>query len=121
MSTTDLVIEFIDDVYRCSTDRPQMKFMSPECFEEVVVYYESLRDYLLNLELRTSNYGSTYADYLLSKGFGVGRFTTRYKESYPDSECRDDELFKAFSEFLIEYINCGRKASEGEEKGPGGA
>lgn len=112
MNTADRVIQYIDDVYRHSFDRPRMQFTSPESFEEVVIYFEQLRDFLLDLECQSSNFRFTYSDYLVSKGFGAGRFTSKYMESHPDSECRVDDLFKAYSEFLIEYIDCGRKASD---------
>lgn len=115
MNVSELVLKYIDNLYRQSVDRPQMQYMSPECFEDVVYYFEDLRDYLLDLESPSSEPRSTYADYLLSKGFGVGRFTLKYRQSHPESNCIDENLYSAFSDFLIAYIDCGRKSRDPSE------
>lgn len=108
MNSSDLVFRYIDDYYRNAAIRPKMYFRSPECYENVVQAFEGLRDEILDIENALTNPRHTYADYLVASGFGSATFTTRYKESHPKERHPDEEFYKAYSEFLMEYLKWSR-------------
>lgn len=110
MKDTDRILQLIDEYYRHAVLRPGMYFHTLECFENVVQTLESLRDQIKDLESPTPYPTHTYSDYLHDKGMGVATFTHRYKESHPEGSYTDVEFYKAYSDFLMGYLECGRKS-----------
>lgn len=109
MNTIDKILQYIDDYYRYARLRPPMYFSTPDCYEDVVFSFENLRDFILDSENPLTCPRHSYSDFLLANGFGSARFTTRYKESHPEGTYNDDDFFKAYSEFLMEYLKCNSK------------
>ena len=105
MSDVDKVLEFIDNVYSNASQRPKMYFTSPEAFEDTVSVLERLRDLLVN-RLSEAQL-DTYSNYLFRKGFGNFSFSRSYKQSQANNYT-EDEFYKAYSEFLMEYLKNGR-------------
>ena len=109
MSVTNKVLEFIDEYYRNAVQRPRMYFSSPESFEDIVIVLERLLDMVINNESKHPS--GTYPDFLESSGFGSASFTIRYKEGCEKESIDEDKFYKAYSEFLMEYLNSGREKS----------
>jgi len=99
----DRVLEFIDDYYRHAFQRPKMYFSCPEACEDVIYAIEGLRAVMLDSS------GDLYGDYLDAHGFGPSRFITRYKEARGGRIVDDDDFYKQYSEFVMEYVKSGRK------------
>ena len=105
MSDVDKVLGFIDSFYSNASQRPKMYFTSPEAFEDTVSVLERLRDLLVNRLPETQL--DTYSNYLFRKGFGNFSFSSSYKQSQANNYT-EDEFYKAYSEFLMEYLKNGR-------------
>lgn len=95
------VYQFIDDYYENAMRRPRMYFSCPDAAEDVVFQLESLRDDL-DQDFRAHTL-SSYADFCVSRGLGVARLITRFREARPEG-FTDDEFYEVFVPFLKDYL-----------------
>jgi len=95
------VYQFIDDYYEAVMRRPRGFFSCPDAAEDVVFQFEQLRDQL-DHDFRP-NWDSSYADFCVSRGLGVARLITRFREARPEG-FTDDEFYEVFVPFLKDYL-----------------
>jgi len=113
MRSTEEILRHIDELYNRALERPSMYASCPECLEEVFAWLDGLKDYIILGGNAIILDGSSYAAYLLSKGYGVAHFVTRAREGEGAAKS-DETVFQELSDFWRRYL-AHRKLEEQKE------
>jgi len=111
MRTTEDVLNYIETLIGYSLERPEMYAPNPIALENALMVLDDLAAFILSQDGNPSVvYRSAYSGFLMERGFGASRFTSRLPDDADQFSTRDK--FKPLCDFWLEYLNFRRERGQ---------